>query len=169
MEQIAWLFKSKRGKRRETGRREQTAERGKTISHSITMFNRNSSFSLVRYFTDIENYMRVALTHSYHSFYFSRKKKARATASAVTNYLTWTFRASFMEVTLALFIFFMALIIIFALVIYWVGSHQPECIAVGPDNFVPVFADAYQLSWTTLSTVGLGIVGPRTATAHQRW
>ena len=68
------------------------------------------------------------------------------------NYLRWTFHASFMAVTLTSFAQFMILIIFFAILIYWIDASQPPCLADNDEP--PNFGDAYQLSWTTLSTVG---------------
>mmetsp|Transcript_14051 Transcript_14051/g.38819 ORF Transcript_14051/g.38819 Transcript_14051/m.38819 type:complete len:867 (+) Transcript_14051:138-2738(+) len=76
-------------------------------------------------------------------------------------YLFWTFRTTFLQVTLASFVFYMVLITLFAIGVYGVGQVQPECIVgVEVGNGTIAFADAYHLSWTTLSTVGYGVMAP---------
>ncbi|KAL7577753.1 hypothetical protein ACA910_010514 [Epithemia clementina (nom. ined.)] len=76
--------------------------------------------------------------------------------------LHWTFRAGFFRVFLACFIFSMVLVTSFSILIFWIDRLQPECI-VGVDRtaykHIP-FGDAYQLSWSTISTVGYGVTGP---------
>jgi hypothetical protein len=61
----------------------------------------------------------------------------------------------------------MLLSLIFALFIFWVESYQPECIIDGNDGSA-YFMDAFQLSWTTLSTVGYGVVFPNIASSTSR-
>lgn len=78
-------------------------------------------------------------------------------------YLRWTFQAAFWEVFLVTYVFFLAMSIFFAAFIYWIGRYQPECISTGGADFIEagtMFMDAFHLSWTTLSTVGYGVVAP---------
>lgn len=92
------------------------------------------------------------------------------TAESISSYLTWTYRASFCEVIIASYALFMVLIIIFALLIYGAAVHQPECtFALSTTSLKRNFMDVFQLSWTTLSTVGFGIVGPQTGTGKHKW
>jgi hypothetical protein len=85
----------------------------------------------------------------------------------ITEYLHWTFKATFGEVILISFVWFMLLSIIFALFVFWVESYQPQCIIDGNDN-TAYFVDAFHLSWTTLSTVGYGVIYPNIASQESR-
>ena len=96
------------------------------------------------------------------------------TASIVSEYLRWTFSKSFLHVLLATFVQFLFLCTLFAIFIYIVDLEQPQCIAgatrrnatlIGfKDNRNSIlFGDAYHLSWTTLSTVGYGVISPSLA------
>jgi hypothetical protein len=94
---------------------------------------------------------------------------------AITEYLHWCFKATFGEVILISFIWFMLLNMVFAPFIFWAASYQPECIVFPGDDTLPddveqsfVFMDAFHLSWTTLSTVGYGVVYPNTASQEAR-
>eukprot|EP00977_Amphora_coffeiformis_P004672 scaffold1001_cov169-Amphora_coffeaeformis.AAC.19 len=87
------------------------------------------------------------------------------TASFVSEYLRWTFTKSFAHVMLATFLQFLFLCTLFAVFIYVVDLEQPQCItgATRSSKNHIVFGDAYQLSWTTLSTVGYGVIFPSLA------
>jgi hypothetical protein len=85
----------------------------------------------------------------------------------ITEYLHWTFKATFGEVILISFVWFMLLSIIFALFVFWVESYQPECLVDGNDGKA-YFMDAFHLSWTTLSTVGYGVIYPNIASEQSR-
>jgi len=85
-----------------------------------------------------------------------------ATASLLSEYLRWTFRASFTEVMVASFCFFMMITIIFAAFVYLIGQNQPQCISAGDANFAEAgtdFSDAYHLSWTSTSKRVCSILG----------
>jgi hypothetical protein len=87
-----------------------------------------------------------------------------AGADYLTMYLRWTFRTSFFLLFLSSFLAFWALSYAFAALIYAAGMYQPQCLSVAGKNFTYAgehFTDAYALSWQTLSTVGYGIVLPR--------
>ena len=75
-------------------------------------------------------------------------------ASFLSEYLRWTFHKSFFHVLMATFMQFLFLAVLFAIFVYAVDLHQPQCITGGSsrrrDNIA--FGDAYHLSWTTLST-----------------
>mmetsp|Transcript_557 Transcript_557/g.1715 ORF Transcript_557/g.1715 Transcript_557/m.1715 type:complete len:231 (+) Transcript_557:172-864(+) len=75
-----------------------------------------------------------------------------------TIYINWTFRRGFMVVfTSFLFIFFV-INVVFALLMWWAGNMNPQCIVVSGEDFGynpdTKFADAFSLSWTTFTTVG---------------
>lgn len=97
------------------------------------------------------------------------KKENQATANSVSRYLSWTFRASFFAVILTLVVFYMVLIFIFAIIVYAVGTAQPDCISVGGNPFVPIFSDAFGLSFQTMSTVGYGYISPQTNSETSMW
>lgn len=86
----------------------------------------------------------------------------------VTRYLHWTFRASFWDVILTDFIAFFFLSWIWACCIYLGTLASPRCFMVAGTPLIEMedwrehfyFMDAFQLSWTTFSTVGYGIVYP---------
>ena len=81
----------------------------------------------------------------------------------INDFLRWTFRAAFFQVFLAGYAAWLVLVVAFAAVVYAIGRAKPECIAAGDSDFLwagTQFMDAVQLSWTTLSTVGYGIVAP---------
>jgi Ion channel len=102
-------------------------------------------------------------SHAAKGVYINNAVNAQKT-HVVSNYLRWTFKASFFAVTMASFVQFMIVIIIFALFIYWVDFYQPQCLVTGQEIDVnthhPNFMDAYHLSWTTLATVGYGAIYP---------
>lgn len=64
--------------------------------------------------------------------------------SLLSDYIRWTFHASFFQVTFASYVEFLALIIFFALFIWAVGIYQPECIFGGEftSALAPSFVDA---------------------------
>ena len=77
---------------------------------------------------------------------------SRQTASLLSEFLRWTFKASFTQVMLASCCFFMKLIIMFSFFIWIIGQHQPQCISAGNADFKEAgtdFMDAYHLSWTS--------------------
>lgn len=78
------------------------------------------------------------------------------TAKFCSRILRWTFRTSFTLLTLSTFIVFQVIIFIYTGFLYWFAKGLPEC--VGEDSIA--FVDMYQLSWTTLSTVGYGVICP---------
>jgi hypothetical protein len=91
-------------------------------------------------------------------------------ANVISRYVTWTYRSSFYVTILSSYVVFMGMMILFALGIYISGRMQPTCIFVGDSNvFSGDFMDALQLSWTTLATVGYGIVGPEIPDTNRRW
>jgi hypothetical protein len=91
-------------------------------------------------------------------------------ASMLSDYLRWTFHTTFWHVILASFVQFLGLSVFFAILIYIVDTQQPACISgasrVGRNDRI-AFGDAYHLSWTTISTVGYGVISPSlTSTAE---
>jgi hypothetical protein len=75
-------------------------------------------------------------------------------------YIDWTFHASFTGVFFTFLVYYFVITIIFALLLLAAGTHQPECITSGGEHFganpYTLFNDAYELSWTTFTTVGYG-------------
>mmetsp|Transcript_14695 Transcript_14695/g.30798 ORF Transcript_14695/g.30798 Transcript_14695/m.30798 type:complete len:538 (+) Transcript_14695:488-2101(+) len=85
----------------------------------------------------------------------------------ISAYLSWTFRTSYFLMFVAFAIFYYILILIWALIYFGIANKWNECITsagnkVGTGKDASVWADCFQLSWTTLSTVGYGIVYPAT-------
>lgn len=77
----------------------------------------------------------------------------------VTRLLHWMFRINFILLFSIMCAVYFALVIFFCGFITWSGNAQPECIRIGGEAFGASghqFADAFVLSWTTLSTVGYG-------------
>ncbi|CAB9499708.1 expressed unknown protein [Seminavis robusta] len=89
--------------------------------------------------------------------------------SLVSWYLQWTFRASFIEIIITDFIAFMVISLLWTVAIYLGALESPRCFVVAGSSLEEFpewrehfyFMDAFQLSWTTFSTVGYGIVYPQ--------
>jgi len=84
----------------------------------------------------------------------------------LTTYLIWSLRSNVAIVLISEAFAFWALTCLFALFIYLGASYEPYCLRFSPDerDFEEAgshFIDAYQLSWTTFSTVGYGLVHPQ--------
>lgn len=82
--------------------------------------------------------------------------------------LHWAFRVNFLFLFFVMCIAFFVLVILFAGFIASAGVLDSECVRVGSTVFNSAgagFADAFALSWTTLSTVGYGSTYP--ALSHQ--
>ncbi|CAB9512074.1 expressed unknown protein [Seminavis robusta] len=82
-------------------------------------------------------------------------------------FLHWAFRSPFVVVFGTAAIGWIAMTFLFAFVIWVIGAFKPHCIggvdfALSPGRFM----DAYQLSWTTFSTVGYGLIYPATSANH---
>ena len=75
-------------------------------------------------------------------------------------YIDWTFTASFTAVFLTFLVYYFVITILFGLLLMVAGTAQPECIRSGGDQYgsnpFTKFNDAYELSWTTFTTVGYG-------------
>ena len=79
-----------------------------------------------------------------------------AVALGFTEYVHWTYKATFWEVIGSLTAFYLAFVTLFAILAYVVGRIEPNCLYVGSLNFAEsgyYFIDAFQVSWTTFSTV----------------
>lgn len=70
----------------------------------------------------------------------------------VIQYLHWTFRSSFFAFFLSAACAFFGLCTLFAIGIWAIGHRHPSCIG-GPEFNPEFFIDAFELSWTTFSTV----------------
>ena len=71
-------------------------------------------------------------------------------------YLHWMFRVNFLFLFCVMCVMFFVLVMVFAALIIFAGSLDPECVRIGGQPFGEVdseFADAFALSWTTFSTV----------------
>jgi Ion channel len=93
-------------------------------------------------------------------------------SNASSDYLRWAFTVSFLRLALSIFVHFLLLALFFAILIYGIAQNQPNCIYAGATDFDDAgsdYVDAFQLSWTTLSTVGYGAIGPKTPAHGQRW
>ena len=91
-------------------------------------------------------------------------------ANGISRYVTWTYRSSFYVTIITSYIAFMGIMILFAVGIFLSGIMQPHCIFVGGTKvFSGHFMDAVHLSWTTLATVGYGIIGPEIPDTNRRW
>jgi hypothetical protein len=76
----------------------------------------------------------------------------------------WCFTCSFWKFAIASLSLFLALNILFALLILAFVARAPECLSpsLGDLNFYEKFNDALHLSWTTFTTVGYGLISPST-------
>lgn len=95
---------------------------------------------------------------------FRRQKKMASRQETIpwlTSYLHWTFRASFFAVVVTDFIAFFFLCWAWACAIYVGALVNPRCFVSGGTTLSEIedwqqefyFQDAFQLSWTTFSTV----------------
>lgn len=74
----------------------------------------------------------------------------------IAMYLHWMFRVNFFFLFVVMCVAFFALVIVFAGLISIAGKLDPQCVRVGSEDFAfwdAPFADAFALSWTTISTV----------------
>lgn len=81
----------------------------------------------------------------------------------------WSYRTSLARFFLAIVIFLYSLTFIFAIILYLVALWRPQCLVVKGQEFHEAegrFLDVWRLSWTTLFTVGYGIVAPQ---GNDRW
>jgi hypothetical protein len=79
-----------------------------------------------------------------------------AVALGFVDYVQWTYKVSLWKVMGSLIAFFLAFVTFFSISIFAVGKIQPNCLHVGTSNFEKsgsYFIDAFQISWTTFSTV----------------
>jgi hypothetical protein len=77
--------------------------------------------------------------------------------------LHWMFRVNFIFLFAVMCLAFFVLVIIFSSLIIAAGKLDADCVQVGGlpfDMASSYFADAFALSWTTLSTVGYGSTYP---------
>jgi hypothetical protein len=103
--------------------------------------------------------------------FFASASRPDVAASLITEGYRWAIKAPFWEMGLCSSVAYLILILCFALVIFWIGKEQPECISVPSENIEDGvdFIDSFHLSWTTLSTVGYGVMSPMTPTDTARW
>jgi len=78
--------------------------------------------------------------------------------------LHWMFRVNFLFLFTVMSLAFFGLVLLFSFLIISAGELDPDCIKIGGISFgnttASYFADAFALSWTTLSTVGYGSTYP---------
>mmetsp|Transcript_4007 Transcript_4007/g.7453 ORF Transcript_4007/g.7453 Transcript_4007/m.7453 type:complete len:570 (-) Transcript_4007:111-1820(-) len=87
--------------------------------------------------------------------------------SVISKYLSWCFRTSYVKLFLVFAASYFAWIIAFAILYYWISLKYPMCVnsngsMIGEGEEVRIFGDCFQLSWTTFSTVGYGLIFPAT-------
>jgi hypothetical protein len=76
--------------------------------------------------------------------------------TALTKYLYWSFRTSFLFLFLSSAVSFFFMICLFAGLIAWAGRNNPQCIQMPLGDFYggdTRYKDAFSLSWTTFTTV----------------
>jgi hypothetical protein len=79
----------------------------------------------------------------------------------IAMYLHWMFRVNFFFLFVVMCVAFFALVILFAGFISIAGALDPQCVRVGTEDFAywgAPFADAFALSWTTISTVRVEVL-----------
>ncbi len=78
--------------------------------------------------------------------------------------LYWSFTCKFWKFTLASIVLFYGLNLLFAFIILASAIYKPECLSpnIGDIDYGLALGDAFQLSWTTFSTVGYGLISPAT-------
>mmetsp|Transcript_36512 Transcript_36512/g.79495 ORF Transcript_36512/g.79495 Transcript_36512/m.79495 type:complete len:749 (-) Transcript_36512:44-2290(-) len=86
----------------------------------------------------------------------------------ISRFVNFLFRSSFIFVTLIAAAAFYALVCVFAGFLVGAATLEPTCISIGGEPGFPGgdgthFADAFELSWTTFSTVGYGSYSPSVA------
>jgi hypothetical protein len=75
---------------------------------------------------------------------------------SIAMYLHWMFRVNFFFLFLVMCVAFFALVLFFSIFITIAGRMDHECVRIGNGTFAEdeaPFADAFALSWTTISTV----------------
>lgn len=83
--------------------------------------------------------------------------------STLSKYLHFAFKVSFVSLFALMCLLFFALAAFFAGLIFLAGVLDKECVRAGSGSFGSDgsrFAEAFSLSWTTLSTVGYGSTYP---------
>ena len=85
----------------------------------------------------------------------------------ISSYFSWSFRTSYVTLFGVFALFYYGLILLFSVLFYGIASIYPECInsagqIIGEGEGARKFGDCFQLSWTTFSTVGYGVIFPAT-------
>eukprot|EP00804_Cyclotella_cryptica_P011573 CCRYP_012084-RA/>CCRYP_012084-RA protein AED:0.07 eAED:0.07 QI:167/1/1/1/1/1/4/74/578 len=85
----------------------------------------------------------------------------------ISAYLSFSHRTSYFLLFIVFSLFYFGFILAFAAFYFGFSLYYPECITsagrfIGKGPGAKVFADVFQLSWTTFSTVGYGIIFPST-------
>jgi len=87
--------------------------------------------------------------------------------TALTKYLYWSFRTSFLFLFLSSAVSFFFMISLFAFFIVISGRNNPHCIQLPLGDYFgsnSQYKDAFSLSWTTFTTVGYGLIYPNIST-----
>ena len=84
---------------------------------------------------------------------------------SISSYFSWSFRTSYGLLFIGFAIFYYGFILLFTLFFYMIALTYPECInsaghMIGDAVGARRFSDCFQLSWTTFSTVGYGVIYP---------
>lgn len=85
----------------------------------------------------------------------------------IAKYLSWSYRTSYFLLLTVFGLFYYSWVVAFALIFYGISAVYPECInsggeMIGASEGSRLFGDCFQLSWTTFSTVGYGVIFPAT-------
>ena len=85
----------------------------------------------------------------------------------ISSFLVFTFRSSYLILSLVFAICYFGFIGIFAFVYQGISLFYPECISAGEEivgrgDGARLYADCFQLSWQTFGTVGYGNIYPTT-------
>lgn len=85
----------------------------------------------------------------------------------IAKYLSWSYRTSYFFLLNNFAILYFLWVLLFTVIYYLISLEYPECVNSGGDQIgagagARKFGDCFQLSWTTFSTVGYGVIFPAT-------
>jgi len=85
--------------------------------------------------------------------------------SLISDYLNWSFCTSYLKLLGIFALSYFVIIVVYAAIYYGIALEWPMCINSNGEKIGDVkymSADCFQLSWTTFSTVGYGLIYPAT-------